>query len=54
MDAVFLTCCIRGMEVTRHYTPDLGATVALMLAFAVLVAGVVLISSPLLMSRKAR
>lgn len=54
MAAAFLTCCVRGLEVTRHYTPDLGATVALMLAFAVLVAGLLLILSPVLMSRKAR
>lgn len=52
MDAAFLTCCLRGLEVTRHYTPALGLTVALMLAFALLVAGALLIISPALMARR--
>jgi Mg/Co/Ni transporter MgtE len=41
------------MEVTRHFTPTLGATVVLLLAFAVVVAGVILMVSPLLSQRRS-
>lgn len=53
MTAFFLTCCVRGLEVTRHFTQELGGTIVLMLAFAVLVAGVLLLMSPLLLPKKA-
>jgi hypothetical protein len=49
---LFLTCCVRGLEVTRHYTPFLGATITLMVAGAMAVGGLLLIVAPLL-HRKA-
>jgi Mg/Co/Ni transporter MgtE len=52
MSGLFLTCCVRGMEVTRHFTPELGTTVVLMLAFAVVMAGLLLVASPLLLRRR--
>ena len=52
MGALFLTCCVRGLEVTRHFTPFLGETIVLMLAGAVVVGGLLLIAVPLV-SRKA-
>jgi len=39
--AFLLTCCIRGMEVTRHYTIWQGTQVVMMLASAVAVAGLI-------------
>lgn len=52
MTSLFLACCVRGMEVTRHFTPQLGAIIAGMLAVALLVAVVVLLMSPVLLRRK--
>jgi hypothetical protein len=51
MDAIFLTCCLRGLEVTRHFTPELGLTIALMLAVAVAVGGVLYLLKPVVLSR---
>ena len=51
MDAIFLTCCVRGLEVTRHFTPELGLTVAIMLAFALAVGGALYLLRPVLLSR---
>jgi hypothetical protein len=39
------------MEVTRHFTPELGLTVAVMLAFALTVGGAVYLFRPVLLSR---
>ncbi len=51
MDAMFLACCVGGMEVTRHFTPELGLTVAIMLAFALTVGGALYLLRPVLLSR---
>jgi len=51
VDGVFLACCVRGLEVTRHFTPELGLIVALMLAFALIVGGAVLVVRPVLLSK---
>ena len=48
---MFLACCVRGMEVTRHFTPELGLTVAFMLAFALAVGGALFLLRPVLLSR---
>lgn len=50
--AVFLTCCVRGLEETRHFTPELGGVVLAMLAFALVVGGMLLLASPLLLHRR--
>jgi hypothetical protein len=50
--AIFLTCCVKGMEETRHFTAEMGTILALMLAFAVLVGAVLLMLEPVLVSRK--
>ena len=52
VDSLFLACCVRGMEVTRHYTPELGAIVASMLGFAVIVAVVLVALRPVLITRQ--
>jgi hypothetical protein len=54
VSGLFLTCCVRGLEVTRHYTPELGQTISVMLAVALLVGGLILISEPLLRLRGSR
>lgn len=54
MSGLFLTCCVRGLEVTRHFTPELGQTISLMLAAAVAVGGLLLIGVPLLRLRGIR
>ena len=43
MSAFFLTCCARGLEVTRHYTTWQGTQVVAMLASAAAVAGLLLV-----------
>ena len=43
MSAFFLTCCVRGMEVTRHYTAWQGTQVVAMLSSAVAVAGLLIV-----------
>ena len=48
---LFLACCLRGMEVTRHFTPELGLTIALMLGFALIAGGAVYVIKPVLVSR---
>ena len=53
MSALYLACCVRGMEVTRHFTPELGATIAAMLGFALLVAVFILLVSPAILPKKA-
>jgi len=54
VSGVFLTCCVRGLEVTRHFTFPLGETITLMLAAALLVGGVLLVVVPLLELRASR
>ncbi len=39
------------MEVTRHFTPELGLIVAFMLAFAMVVGGALIVLRPFLISR---
>lgn len=51
MGAMFLACCVRGMEVTRHFTPELGLTIALMLAFALTVGAALYLLKPVVLSR---
>jgi ABC-type branched-subunit amino acid transport system permease subunit len=51
VSGLFLTCCVRGLEVTRHFTPELGQTISLMLAAAVAAGALVLIGVPLLRLR---
>jgi hypothetical protein len=51
MVGIFLACCVRGLEVTRHFTPELGLTVALMLAFALVVGAGLLLMRPILLPR---
>jgi hypothetical protein len=41
------------MEVTRHFTPELGMTIALMLVFALAVGGALYLIKPVLLSRSA-
>jgi len=48
---MFLACCVRGMEFTSHFTPELGLTVAIMLAFALTVGGALYLLRPVLLSR---
>jgi hypothetical protein len=54
VSGLFLSCCVRGLEVTRHYTPSLGQTIELMLGGALLVAGLILVVVPLLRLRGSR
>lgn len=54
MANIFLACCVRGMEVTRHFTPELGTIVALMVGFALIVAVVLLALRPVLITRQTR
>ena len=51
MASLFLACCVRGMEVTRHFTPELGTIVAGMLGVAVVVGGLLLLFSPVIIRR---
>jgi Mg/Co/Ni transporter MgtE len=51
MYGLFLSCCLRGMEMTRHFTPDIGQTILLMLVAALIVAGLLLIALPMLRLR---
>jgi hypothetical protein len=48
---LFLACCMRGMEVTRHFTPELGLTIAAMLGFALAVGGAIYLMKPVLLLR---
>jgi hypothetical protein len=43
VNAFLLTCCVRGMEVTRHYTAWQGTQVVAMLSSAVAVAGLIIV-----------
>jgi hypothetical protein len=43
VNAFFLACCVRGMEVTRHYTAWQGTQVVAMLSSAVAVAGLIIV-----------
>jgi hypothetical protein len=47
-----LTCCVRGLEETRHFTPELGGAVLAMLVFALVVGGMLLLASPILVRRR--
>ncbi len=51
VSGLFLSCCVRGLEVTRHYTVGLAQVIELMLAGALLVGGLTLIVVPLLRQR---
>ena len=51
---LFLSCCVRGLEVTRHYTLGLGQAIELMLAGALLAGGLLLVVVPLLRRRGSR
>jgi len=51
---LFLSCCVRGLEVTRHYTLELAQNIELMLAGALIAGGLVAIAVPLLRARGAR
>jgi len=42
VDAFFLTCCVRGLEVTRHYTTRQATQVVTMLSSAIAVAGLII------------
>ena len=48
VSGVYLACCVRGLEVTRHFTFALGNTVTVMLAAALLAGGIAMIAFPLL------
>lgn len=54
MESLFLACCVRGMEVTRHFTPELGAIITTMVAFALVVASVLMLLRPVLITRQTR
>ena len=54
MDAFFLTCCVRGMEVTRPYTTWQAAQIVAMLATAVAVAGLLVVGVVLHRAWRAR
>ena len=54
MSALFLTCCMRGLEETRHFTPQLGGNVLAMLAFAAVVGAMLLVAFPIARLRPRR
>jgi len=54
VSGLFLSCCVRALEVTRHYTLGLAQVIELMLAGALLVGGLTLILVPLLRLRRSR
>jgi hypothetical protein len=54
VSGLFLSCCVRGLEVTRHYTLGLAQNIELMLAGALIAGGLVAIAVPLLRARGAR
>jgi hypothetical protein len=51
VEGLFLACCVRGLEVSRHFTPELGMTVALMLGVAFIVGVLLVLMRPILISR---
>jgi hypothetical protein len=53
MAGIFLTCCTGALKNTRHFTPEVGMVISLMLLAAVLVAAVVIAFSPLLLRTRA-
>ena len=54
VSGIFLSCCVRGLEVTRHYTLGLAQVIELMLAGALIAGGLALIVVPLLRLRGSR
>jgi hypothetical protein len=54
MSGVFITCCVRGMEVTRHYTNWQASQILLIAAFAMTVAGLLLTVGTLLKAWRGR
>lgn len=45
---------MRGLEETRHFTPQLGGTVLAMLAFGVVVGAMLLVAFPIVRLRRRR
>ncbi len=45
MGGVFLTCCLAAFKVTRHFTPQIGEVVALMLAVGLTLGGLLVLAN---------